>query len=118
MSDTNPPADHAFVEEESQGKRIEKNVKSPATWKRFLFMVISSILVWLASLVGMVVVALGFLMVLFTGEVNRELRGVGQSLAAYIYENIRFLTFNTEDKPFPFGSKWPSAEPEEEETQA
>jgi hypothetical protein len=106
MSDTNPPADDSFVNE--KGAPIEKNLKSRATWTRLLFMIISSILVWLASLVGMVVVVLGFLMVLFTGEVNRELRGVGQSLAAYIYENIRFLTFNTDDKPFPFGNEWPS----------
>lgn len=109
MSDTNPPADHAFVDDKAQGKPIEENLKSRATWKRLLFMVISSILVWLASLVGMVVVVFGFLMVLFTGEVNRELRGVGQSLASYIYENIRFLTFNTDDKPFPFGGAWPSS---------
>jgi hypothetical protein len=50
---------------------------------------------------------------LFTGEVNRELRGVGQSLASYIYENIRFLTFNTEDRPFPLGNPWPSSEADE-----
>ena len=48
-------------------------------------------------------------MVLFTGKVNPELRGVGQSLANYIYENIRYLTYNTDDRPFPFGNPWPSA---------
>jgi hypothetical protein len=114
MSDTNPPADHVFVEEKESGKPIEENLKSRATWTRLLFMVISAILVWLAGLVGLVVVILGFLMVLFTGEVNRELRSVGQSLAAYIYENIRFLTFNTDDRPFPFGNKWPSGDSEDE----
>ena len=114
MSDTNPPADHAFVDEKEPGKPLEENLKSKATWTRLLFMVISAILVWLASLVGLVVVVLGFLMVLFTGEVNRELRSVGQSLAAYIYENIRFLTFNTDDRPFPFGNKWPSGDSEED----
>ena len=113
MSDTNPPADHAFVEEEQSGKAIEDNLKSKATWTRLLFMVISSILVGLASLVGSFIVVFGFLWVLFTGEVNRELRQVGQSLAAYIYENVRFLTFNTEDKPFPLGNKWPSGGDEE-----
>jgi hypothetical protein len=35
---------------------------------------------------------------------------VGQSIAAYIYESIRYLTFNTDDRPFPFGSPWPSTE--------
>lgn len=110
MSDTNPAADHVFGNDRDRGKPMEENLKSKATWTRFLFMVICSILVWLASIVGAVVVVLGFLMVLFTGEVNRELRGVGQSLATYIYENIRYLTFNTDERPFPFGGEWPSVD--------
>lgn len=114
MSNTIPPADHVFPDDNAGGNAIEENLKSKATWTRFLFMVICSILVWLASIVGGVIVVLGFLMVLFTGEVNRELRGVGQSLATYIYENIRYLTFNTEDRPFPFGGEWPSASGDEE----
>lgn len=113
MSENNPPADHVFPGNRSDGNAVEDNIKSKATWTRFLFMVICSILVWAASIVGGVVVVLGFLMLLFTGEVNRELRGVGQSLATYIYENIRYLTFNTEDRPFPFGGEWPSASTDE-----
>jgi len=113
MSDTNPPADHSFVEEKPSGKAMEDNLKSRATWTRLLFMVICSVLVGLASLVGSFIVIFGFLWLLFTGEVNRELRQVGQSLAAYIYEIIRFLTFNTEDKPFPLGNKWPSGDESE-----
>ena len=113
MSDSTPPADHVFEDNKDNRKAIEENLKSRATWTRFLFMVICSVIVWLASLVGAVVVVLGFLMVLFTGEVNRELRGVGQSLATYIYENIRYLTFNTDQRPFPFGSEWPSADSDE-----
>jgi len=112
MTDTNPPADDAFVGHKEPGKPIEENIKSRATWTRLLFMVICYVLVSLASLVGSVVVVFGFLWVLFTGEVNRELRGVGQSLASYIYENIRFLPFNTEDRPFPLGNPWPSSETE------
>ena len=109
MSDTNPPADHAFVDEKPAGAPIEENLKSRATWMRFLYMLISCVLTSLASLVGSFIVLFGFLWLLFTGEVNRELRGVGQSLATYIYENVRYLTFNTNDRPFPFGSKWPDS---------
>lgn len=114
MSDTNPPADHAFVDEKNPRTPIEENLKSRATWTRFLFMVISFVLISLASIVGSVIVVFGFLWLLFKGEVNRELRGVGQSLAAYIYENIRYLTLNTNEKPFPFGSKWPASETDED----
>ncbi|MGB5628891.1 MAG: DUF4389 domain-containing protein [Woeseiaceae bacterium] len=108
MSDTNPPADRVFADDKGSGKPVEENIKSRTTWMRFLFMAMCCVLVSLASMVGSVVVVFSFLWVLFTGSVNRELREVGQALATYIYQTIRFLTFNTEDKPFPFGGKWPS----------
>ncbi len=114
MSDSNPPADAPFVGDGESGKPVEENLKSRATWTRLLFMVISYVLVSLASIVGIAVVVLGFLMVLFTGEVNRELREVGQSIATYIYENIRYLTFNTNERPFPFGREWPSGAADED----
>ena len=108
MSDQNPPADHVVVEDSGSGKPIEENLKSRATWKRLLFMVICYVLVSIASFVGTFVVVFGFLWLLFTGEVNRQLKQVGQSIAAYIYEIVRYLTFNTDERPFPLGGEWPS----------
>ena len=107
MSNDNPTIDQVDVEDSDSGK-IEKNLKSRATWLRLLFMCIFGLLGSLASLVVSVVVVLGFLMVLFTGEVNRELRELGQGIASYLFQIVRYLTFNTDDKPFPFGSPWPS----------
>lgn len=109
MSDPMPPADHAVGDPADADKPLEENLKSRDTWMRLLFMVICYVLVSLAALVCTAVVVLGFLMVLFTGKINAELREVGQSLARYIYENIRYLTFNTDERPFPFGRPWPSA---------
>ena len=109
MSNTIPPADHIVIEEKGNDKPLEEHLKSRDTWMRLLFMLICYVLVSLASLVCSVVVVLGFLMVLFTGRVNPDLREVGQSLASYIYENVRYLTYNTDDRPFPFGKPWPSA---------
>ena len=114
MTDTTPPADHPFVDEQPAGKPIEEHIKSRSTWTRFVFMLLSYILVSLAGMVGSVVIVLGFLMVLFTGQVNRELKSVGQSIAAYIYENVRYLTFNTDERPFPFGGDWPSADTDDD----
>ena len=107
MSNDNPTIDQVAAEDTDNGK-IEKNLKSRATWLRLLFMCVFGLLAGLASLVASVVVVLGFLMVLFTGEVNQELRQLGQGLASYLFQIVRYLTFNTDDKPFPFGSAWPS----------
>ena len=112
MSDDNPTADDVVIENDN-GTPIEKNLKSRATWVRFLFICIYAALVWLASLVGAFVVVLGFFWMLFTGEINSQLRQAGQSIAGYIYQAVRFMTFNTDTKPFPFGDSWPSGSPDE-----
>lgn len=112
MNNSNPPADDAFVETNGPERPIEENIKSRATWTRLLFMVICGFLVSIAGFVGTFVVVLGFLWVLFTGEVNRQIRDAGERIASYIYENIRYLTFNTEDRPFPLGGEWPSGKTE------
>lgn len=105
MSD-NPTVDQVVGEEAESGK-VEKNLKSRTTWLRLLFMCIYGVFASLAGMVGTVIVVLSFFWVLFTGEVNRELRQIGQAIAGYMYEIIRYLTFNTDDKPFPFGGAWP-----------
>jgi len=109
MSGDNPPADHVVSDESETGVPIEENIKSRSTWLRLVFMIVFYVLASLASAVGSVVVLLGFLWVLFTGEKNRQLQQAGQVIAAYIYEIIRYLTFNTDDKPFPFGNDLPGS---------
>ncbi len=111
MSNDNPTVDQVGVEDSDSGN-IEKNLKSRTTWLRLIFMCIFCLLIGLASLVGSFVVVLGFLWVLFTGEINRQLQQAGQSLASYIYQIVRYLTFNSEEKPFPFGEAWPTADAE------
>jgi fatty acid desaturase len=109
----NPTVDQV-ASEQVESSKVEENLKSRTTWLRLLFMAIYGVVAWLAGMVGLVIVVLGFFWVLFTGEVNRELRQIGQAIASYIYEIIRYLTFNTDDKPFPFGGEWPSGESQEE----
>jgi hypothetical protein len=58
-----------------------------------------------------VVVLLQFFWVLFTVETNKPLEKLGQSLATYTYQIIRYLTFNTEERPFPFDLDWPVGPP-------
>ncbi len=108
MTDRDPTADDYRASADRGGKPVAEHLASKATWTRALFMVICCALVSIASFVGTFVVILGFLWVLLTGEVNRQLQQVGQSLASYIYEIVRYLTFNSEERPFPLGGEWPS----------
>ena len=110
MSNDNPPADHVIVDDEASGIPIEENIKSRSTWVRLVFMLVFYAIATLTSAVASVVVVLGFLWVLFTGEKNQQLQQAGQAVASYLYEIVRYLSFNTDEKPFPFGRDFPTAE--------
>lgn len=110
MTDENPPADHANVGDNKSGNPLEENIKSKVTWMRGLFMLICCVLASVATFAGSVIVVLGFFYVLFTGEVNQQIRQAGQSLATYVYQIARYLTFNSDERPFPLGGDWPAAE--------
>ena len=51
-----------------------------------------------------------FALVLIFGRDNENLRNLGQGLGKWVYQAIMFLTFNSDDKPFPF-DEWPALEP-------
>jgi len=106
MSNDNPPIDQV-IDEGPDHRGVEDNLKSKDTWIRLVFMVIYSVLASVSSAVVSVIVALGFLAVLFTGERNRQLMLAGETVANYIREILSYLTYNTDDKPFPFGSDLP-----------
>lgn len=112
MSDDNPPADHIVVDDKSDAEpstpAIEDNLKAKSTWMRLVFMLILCFLGWLATMVATVVVVLGFFWVLFTGEANKQLKGAGQGIAKYIYQIIQYLTYNSDERPFPFDASWPA----------
>ena len=110
MSHENPTVDQVSPEATSSSSQLEENLKSRSTWMRLVFMLVFYVIVSLASVVGTAVIVLGFFWLLFTGEVNRQLQQAGQSVACYIYEIVRYLTLNTEERPFPFGGDWPAAE--------
>ena len=107
MSNDNPTIDQVAADGAESGK-MEQNLKSRTTWLRLLFMCIYGLICSLAGMVGTVIVVLGFFWVLFTGAVNREFSAIGRQLAEYGKEIVLYMTFNTEQRPFPFDGDWPS----------
>ena len=114
MSDQNPPVDHMVVDDDGDAERstsaIQSNLKEKSTWIRLVFMLVLFFLGWVASMVAGVVVVLGFFWVLFTGEANKQLKGAGHGIATSICQIIQYLTYNTEERPFPFDASWPVAD--------
>lgn len=88
---------------------IEDNLRNRSTWKRFLFMLIFAVLFWLGVVVGVFVILLQFFWVLFTGRTKKEFSAVGRQLAEYSREIVLYMSFNMEQRPFPFDRDWPSS---------
>ena len=104
MSETVSSPDNHSSEGESS---LSKNLKSKSIWMRLFFMLVVAFLYSLSRVVMGAVVAVQFFWVLFTTEKNENLMALGESLATYAYQSTRYLTFNTEERPFPFDTEWP-----------
>ncbi len=87
---------------------LSKNLKSKSIWMRLLFMLVTTFLYSVSRIVVGAVVVVQFSWVLFTGETNQKLQIFGRSLATYTNQIILYLTFNTEERPFPFDVDWPN----------
>ena len=86
-----------------------ERLTSPDYWLRFVFMVLFGVIASVAVYVVTATVVLQFIWGLVAGEGNDKLKKFGSSISQYLYQILRFLTYNTEDKPFPF-SDWPEGE--------
>lgn len=87
-------------------EQLKTNITSSWLWVRFVYMLLFSFFLYIASFVVCVVVVVQFLFCLIGGTDNRQLRRFANSLAQYIKDGLMFLTFNSEYKPFPFAD-WP-----------
>jgi hypothetical protein len=91
---------------------IKEHVTRRSIWLRLVFMIVLGVAFSVAGFVAYVVIVFQFLVSLFTGQPNEQLSHFGRNLARYFQQIIVFLTFTTEEKPFPF-APWPN-EPQEE----
>jgi len=69
-------------------------------------MIVLGIAFNVAEFITFVVVAFQFLASLFTGQPNDRLTRFGRNLARYLQQVTVYMTFATEEKPFPF-TPWP-----------
>lgn len=87
-------------------EQLKANVTSGKQWVRLLYMVLYAVALYFASILMWIVVVLQFLFALITGKDNAQLRSFGYSLSTYLYEVYKFLTYSSDEKPFPFAD-WP-----------
>jgi len=90
-------------------EEIETTPEKRNIWMRGLFMVLTMLAVHVCGTVLFFVTAIQFIMMLLNDTPNPRLTKFGRSLGGYLQQSADFLTFATEDIPFPF-SDWPSGD--------
>ena len=88
----------------------KSNLTEQSTWKRIAYMVLFVITFNVAEMVLFVVVVLQVAFKLLTGKPLDPLKELGQEIGTYMRSVVSFLTFETEEMPFPV-KPWPSSSP-------
>lgn len=95
---------------ETTGQDLKTNVTRSAIWLRGLFMLLFAVFFNIAEFILVAIVVFQFLNVLVTAKPMPRLVAFSESLGRFIYQIVRYLTFDTEDRPYPFAD-WPGEAP-------
>jgi uncharacterized protein DUF4389 len=88
---------------------IKENAKNIDVWTRGLFIVIYGIIFYFLFALIWLVVIFQFLMKLITTELNEPILDFSDSLTKYVTQILLYITFKSEERPFPF-SPWPGGD--------
>ncbi len=90
---------------------MEKSLKNSLTaqekWLRFLFMIFFFVINYFIQMLIGIIALFQFIFTLFKDEPNDRVVEFGDSLSQFIYQIMHYLTYTSNEKPFPF-SEWPT----------
>ena len=83
-------------------EEVKEEVLKIGKWTRFLFMILYAFALNFVISVSIGLAFIQFIFVLFTAKVNEALSDFNKHLYLFVSDTLKFLLFDTEDKPFPF----------------
>lgn len=87
-------------------EKIKQRLQKDETWQRILYMLFFIFIYGASKILVLWVMLFQFINLIVTGNLNEQLLKFGQNISTYLYQITLYLTFNTEQCPFPF-SAWP-----------
>ena len=81
----------------------KEELLKPGKWIRLLFMVVYSLIIEIIALpLILILIFLQFLFHLIAGSPNNQIKNITNWLIDFLRETFEYLTYKTEQKPFPF----------------
>ena len=84
----------------------EKSDNKNEIFSRVFYTILFAIIGWLSLYVFALVVIIQFGFLLITGQVNTNLKGFNKEVGLFLFDLIKYLSFQSNEKPFPFRD-WP-----------
>ena len=83
-------------------EEVKEEVFKLGKWTRFIFMFLYAFVLNFVISVSIGLAFIQFLFYLFTSKVNESLSDFNNQLFLFVSDTLKFLLFETDDKPFPF----------------
>ncbi|MDH5464699.1 MAG: DUF4389 domain-containing protein [Thiovulaceae bacterium] len=83
---------------------LKTNLLNYETYKRFALMLVFVIIYSIVELIIYATAIFQIIHLLITGKMHTVLKNFAKGISAYLYDIVKFLTFDTETLPFPFKS--------------
>lgn len=84
-----------------------KPMHQESDWYRLLYMLLFIAILNVIGVIMSVLIPLQFILSVVTQSTNENLKSFSRSIAEYVFQVLTFLTYNSDEKPYPF-SDWPS----------
>ncbi len=88
-------------------EEIKQRLQKKEIWQRGLYMIFFMCIYGFSYFLVISILFFQYVTLILTGQTNVLLLGFSQNLGIYIHQIIIFLSFNSEQCPFPF-SAWPN----------
>lgn len=95
--------------------QILTNLSNQHSWIRLIYMLIYGVMLHVAGLILWLLCGAQFICTLIFGADNQSLRNLTASIIGFVNDALRFVSYNSESRPFPFtGEHQPQGAPEPE----
>jgi len=91
-------------------EEIKQRLQKKEIWQRGLYILLFMFIYGFSTFLIISIIFFQYITLILTGKTNELLVGFSQSLSTYIYQIIVFLSFNSDQSPFPFNA-WPNGTP-------
>jgi hypothetical protein len=95
--------------EKTTNKKRKFHEVKPEIFSRIFYTLLFAFIGWMSLWVFGFVVLIQFGFLLITGQVNVNLKGFNKEVGSFLTDLIKYLSFQTNEKPFPFRD-WPYGE--------